>query len=98
MTSTRNHSAGSPSDATPRYATPKNTGSDAVLADLIAQSEAAADALLAKTDWESYDALMGELAAQSDRAAQLLLQLAQSTAFTPGVVSDVQSGTGDTTT
>lgn len=94
MTSTQNHSAGSPSDATPRYATPKNAGSGALLADLIAQSEAAADALLAKTDWESYDALMGELAAQSDRAAQL----AQSTAFTPGVVSDVQSGTGDMTT
>lgn len=96
MTSTRNHSAGSSSDATPRYAPPEIAGDDDLLADLIARSEAAADALLASTDWVAYDRMLGELAAESDRAAQLLL--GQDIAFTPDVGSGVQSGSGDMTT
>ena len=96
MTSTRNNSAGSPPDATPRYAPPKNAGGDDPLAALIAQSEAAADALLAGMDWEAHDAGLLKLAAQSDRAAQQLL--AQDNAFTPGTGSGVHSGTGDRTT
>ncbi len=82
-------------DATPRYAPPKNAGDDDLLADLIARSEAAADAFLASIDWEAYDAGLVALAAESHRAAQLLL--GGDIAFTPGSGSGVHSGSGGMT-
>ena len=96
MTSTRNNSAGSPSDATPRFAPPENAGTDDPIADLIARSEAAADAVLASIDWDAYDAGLAALAAESHRAAQQLL--GGDVAFAPGNGSGVHSGSGDMTT
>lgn len=92
MTSTRNDSAGASQDATPRHDPPFFAGADDPLADLIARSEAAIDALRASVDWDAYDAMLAELAAESDRAAQLLL--GQYDAFTPGSGSGVHSGSG----
>jgi len=73
MPSTYDHSAGLPTLSSPRSTPLKNSGQDDLLHALAAQSAAAADYLLASTDWAAHDALVSQLAAQSDRAARLLI-------------------------
>ena len=94
MPSTHDHSAGAPATARRRSAPPEIRGDDDALADLIAQSEAAAARLLASTDWVAHDALVAQLAEESGRAATLLLAAHHET-LTVGTVPVVQPHEGD---
>jgi hypothetical protein len=67
MPSVHDHSAGTPAISTPRSAAPENTGNDAGLAVLVAESQRAADQLLAMIDWPAHDAALAQLMDQQQR-------------------------------
>lgn len=73
MPSESDDSPGTHCAASPRYAGGGNAGENDPLRALIAESEAAVDALLASTDWAAQDALIADLERQSRRAADALL-------------------------
>jgi hypothetical protein len=99
MPSTGHHSPGPSDFSSAGFQAPENTGNADCLAALRAESEAAADRLVASIDWDAHDAALAELAADHLAAMHFLaLHEKQEAEHTAGTGPVVEGGSGDITT
>ena len=85
MPSTHDHSSGARSVSSAGSRPPESAGKLDLLDALIAQSEQAAERLLADHDGPAYQAALHDLAEQSSRAAHELLDLERASSGPPSL-------------